>query len=79
MSHTITRGARRSDDMLNVRSISGWCYEVEFDESGGLIIRRLAVPGTQFIFPIEAAVVIADFIRDRVEEVPSPKYRLVED
>jgi len=73
------RGARRSEDVLNVKSFSGWDHEIMFDEGGDLAIERLDDRRTAFIFSMETAVAIADFILDHVEEVPSPKYRLVED
>ncbi len=77
MSHTITRGARRSEDVLEVTSVSGARNEVKFDHDSKVVIERKY--NTTFVFPLEEAVAMARYILDRVEEVPTPKYRLVED
>ncbi len=78
MSHTITRGARRSEDVLEVIPTNGARNKVKFHLGSEVWIKRYS-GGVGFIFTLDEAVAIAHFILDHVEEVPSPKYRLVED
>ena len=68
MAHTIKQGARRSEDVLEVIPTNGARNKVKFHSGGA-----------GFVFTLDEAVAIAHFILDHVEEVPSPKYRLVED